>query len=362
MSTGACGDLFDVRERYDYRRPFEQSSAAEDRALLASLVETPAFKRLKRIAFLGATNYSLVRAPNGKNLATRYTREQHSLGVLRLALTYCEYRVLSQRERRLICAAALLHDIGHPPLSHSIEGVLAEKFGINHHAATQDIIRGRVPLGREVLNVLRSYRVDVECVAALALGQLPDFDGFFSGPLTFDTIEGISRFHQYLQSPSQASPSPQDVVTAATVRANSRDQAVVDGFWNRKHQVYSKIVHSNKGILADYASQEALRRHISEISMADYFGDDQRLFATLPGLKEILTSESMEREVILRFGAPDFYTARKYYVDESGDFFLREDDVRYRHMKFRKRTNTVHRRTLPLNGDFQMKQNEEIPF
>ena len=360
-STGARGDLFDVGQRHDYRCPIEQPPATEDSTFLASLVETAAFKRLKGISFLGAINYSLVPSPNGSRF-TRFTRAQHSLGVLRLALTYCDYRALSQRERRLISAAALLHDIGHPPLSHSIEGVLAEKFGIDHHGATQNIICGRISLGREVLNALRSHRVDVESVAALVAGQMPDFDGFFSGPLTFDTIEGVSRFHQYLQSSPQVIPSPQDVIIAAIMRNSGGDQRIVDGFWNRKHDAYAKLVHSHKGILADYASQVALRNRIGMVSLADYFGDDQSLFAALPGLREVLTSKSMEREVVVRFGTPDFYTARKYYVDESGDFFLREDDVRYRHMKFRRRADVVQRGTLSLNDDFQMKQNEEIPF
>ena len=360
-NTGACGDLFDIDERYDYRRPFEQSLVPEDHAFVASLVETSAFQRLKGVAFLGAINYGLVPSPNGRRPAIRYTREQHSLGVLRLALTYCEYRIVSPSERRLICAAALLHDIGHPPLSHSIEGVLAEKFGIDHHSATKDIIYGRSPLGREVLNVLRSHRVDVECVAALVAGQMPDFDGFFSGPITFDTIEGISRSHQYLAPPFRA-PNPRNVVIAATKRGSEGDQQIVDGFWNRKHDVYSRVVHSEKGILADHASQEALRNRIDAVSMADYFGDDRHLFATLPGLKEVLTSKSMEREVILRFGTPDFYTARKYYVDESWDFFRREDAERYRYTKFRTRTDIVQRCTLPSNDDSQVKQNEELPF
>ena len=163
----------------------------------------------------------------------------------------------------MICAAALLHDIGHPPFSHSMEAVLAEKFDIDHHSATQDIICGRIPLGREVLSVLRSHHVDVECVAALVAGQTPDFDRFFSGPITFDTIEGISRSYQYLP---HAAPSPRDVVIAAAARTSNDDQQIVDAFWRRKHEVYCRVIHSWKGILADFASQEALRQHIPSFS------------------------------------------------------------------------------------------------
>lgn len=98
------------------------------------------------------------------------------------------------------------------------------------------------------------------------------------------------------------------------------------------------------------------------VSMADYFGDDRLMFNRLPGLKESLTSTSMEREVALRLGTPDFYVARKYFVDESGDFFSRKDDARYRHVRSPARTGEVQRSALLSNEDAHTKQNEEIPF
>ena len=330
----------DPNGSYDFRNPLGQPPASEDRALLASLTETAAFKRLEGVSFLGAINYSLVRWPDGSRPATGYTRAQHSLGVFKLALVYCERRELSPSERRLICAAALLHDIGHPPFSHSMESVWVDRFNIDHHGATQDIICGRTPLGREVLEVLRAHHVDVECVAALVAGQVSCFDQFFSGPITFDTIEGISRAHQYLPAPV---PSPTEVVIAATERATNDDQEVVDGFWHHKDEVYRLVVHSRQGILVDFASQEALRQHIRQVSMEDFFGNDQLMFKKLPGLKDTLTNTSMDGEASHHLGTPGFYVARTYFVDESGDFFSRHDSSRYQHVKSPKRIETAQR-------------------
>lgn len=329
-ALGRQADTFCLGDGYNFQRPLSRPIAGEDSAFLTALVETAAFRRLKGISFLGAINYSLVRSPNDSPSAARYTREQHSLGVLKLALTYCEIRDLPQKDRRMIGAAALLHDIGHPPFSHSMEAVLAETFGIDHHSATQDIICGRIPLGREVFETLRDHHVDVESVAALVDGQISDFDRFFSGPITFDTIEGISRAHQYLR---HLAPSPQAIVVAALARGCRNDQQLVDGFWRRKHEVYRRVVHSPKGILADFGAQEALRRHVRRVSKADYFGDDRLMFNRLPGLKDALTSKSMEREVATRLGTPAFYVARNYFVDGAGDFFSRMDEVRYQHVK-----------------------------
>ena len=344
VQAGAVGqgDLLDSNGSYDFRNPLGQPPASEDSALLASLTETAAFRRLEGVSFLGAINYSLARRPDGSCPAPRYTRAQHSLGVFKLALVYSERRELSPNERRLICTAALLHDIGHPPFSHSMESVWVDEFNIDHHSATQDIICGRIPLGREVLDVLHAHHVDVEHVAALVAGQVSDFDGFFSGPITFDTIEGISRAHQYLPTPA---PSPTEVVIAATERATNDDQDVVDGFWNHKDDVYRLVVHSRQGILSDFASQEALRHHIHQVSIEDYFGDDQFMFKKLPGLKDTLTGTSMDREIPYHLGTPAFYVARAYFVDESGDFFSRNDSSRYQHVKSPKRVGSSRQRS-----------------
>ena len=335
------GELLASSDSYDFRNPLGQLPASEDSALLASLTETAAFRRLEGVSFLGAINYSLAGRPDGSRPAPRYTRAQHSLGVFKLALVYSERRALSPSERRLICTAALLHDIGHPPFSHSMESVWVDEFNIDHHRATQDIICGRIPLGREVLDVLRAHHVDVERVVALVAGQVSEFDQFFSGPITFDTIEGISRAHQYLPAPAS---SPTEVVIAATERASNGDQEVVDGFWNHKDEVYRLVVHSQRGILADFASQEELRYHIRQVSIEDYFGDDQLMFKKLPGLEEALTSTSMESAVSTRFGTPTSYVARKYFVDESVGFSSRKDVARYRHVKSSIRTADSYER------------------
>ena len=319
---------------YDFRYPLNMASV--DNALLCSLVATAAFRRLEGVSFLGAIDYSLVRIPNGSPSATRYTRAQHSLGVLRLALTYCAARHLSPEDSHAVCAAALLHDIGHPPLSHSMETVLAEQFGMDHHRAAEDIICGRIKLGREVFEILRAHKVDIERVVALVACDTPAFDRFFSGPISFDTIEGISRSYRYLK-PRVATPSPHDIAIAAMERQDTYDRDLVDNFWNRKHEVYSCLVHSQKGILADFASRELLRRHAGQICKEDCFSDEKHMFNKILGLKDILTSRSMEEDVRRRIGTPDAYTARTYYVDQAGEFYSRQDDVRYRHVKYVRR-------------------------
>ena len=314
---------------FDFTNPVEVPKLTGDDALLSELVATRAFQRLKSIRFLGGIDYILVRAPNGASGNIRYTRYQHSLGVARLALTYCNRRALPISDRRLVSVAALLHDIGHPPLSHSLEPVFEEAFGLEHHRATQQIVTGHVPYGREVYDTLVRNGIDVEHVIALISGSVADYDGFFSGPINFDTIEGILRSRTYTKANANV-PSPEAVTEAAIRRADQKDIEVVDSFWHYKDEVYRHIINSRRGVLADLACQWSMRGHLHQFEPDDYFSTESEVFRKLPDLRKLLTDRSFETEILRQLTKPVLYKARRFFVDPSGDFCKRDDNVRYR--------------------------------
>ncbi|WP_017301803.1 HD domain-containing protein [Nodosilinea nodulosa] len=104
-----------------------------DEALLTQLIDTPAFQRLRRIRQLGPASLTFHGAES-----SRFT---HSLGVMAIAR-----RAFDQLQRRYpelaphratVLVAALLHDIGHGPFSHTAE----EVFGLQHEHWTRTIIR-----------------------------------------------------------------------------------------------------------------------------------------------------------------------------------------------------------------------------
>lgn len=169
--------------RYQFSAPVELNTLVDDHLFL-ELVRTEAFQRLGSVRFLGGIDYLLVRNPNGAPGNVRYTRLQHSLGVARLALIYSSKFELPPIDKQLIVAAALLHDIGHAPLSHSIEPVFRERFAFDHHDASRAIIFGHVQIGRAVYKILRNHSVDIDRLVRLIAGKDPDYHAFFSGPLT----------------------------------------------------------------------------------------------------------------------------------------------------------------------------------
>jgi HD superfamily phosphohydrolase len=79
-----------------------------------------------------------------------HSRLQHTLGVFALAAHFCP-------EDERLRAAALLHDVGHPPFSHALEGLEQ----IDHHRWT----RGRV-LSEPIADVLLDHGLDPRSVWA----------------------------------------------------------------------------------------------------------------------------------------------------------------------------------------------------
>ncbi|MCP9891211.1 HD domain-containing protein [Cyanobium sp. Aljojuca 7D2] len=102
-------------------------------ALAIDLVDTAPFQRLRRVRQLGPAFLTFHGAES-----SRFT---HSLGVLhlaRLALQQLERRHPELAAHRgVLYAAALLHDVGHGPLSHSGE----EMYGLHHEAWSGRLIR-----------------------------------------------------------------------------------------------------------------------------------------------------------------------------------------------------------------------------
>ena len=280
----------------------------------------------------------LVRAPNGVTGNTRYTRYQHSVGVARLALLYCDAVELYGKERDLLTAAALLHDIGHAPLSHSLEPVFLEEFGIEHHSATESIILGNSPLGAEIYEILRDNSISISRLIEMLNGDDPNFDLFMSGPINFDTIEGILRSLNYF-FPSSKFPTPEAVLKSALNRHGETDENVVDRFWLAKDYVYNHLINSDAGILADYVCMDSLRNNLkyalkeSRICRDDYFSTEPDIFEKLFDLRGRLTNPDFYDLIGSDVSYPITYKKRRFFVEKDADFFSREDSKRYRQTK-----------------------------
>lgn len=97
--------------------------------LVFDLIEHPYFQRLRRIKQLGLSHYVYPGA--------LHTRFQHVIGAM--SLTYQAVESLrfkgidiTHEEAESVCAAVLLHDLGHGPFSHTLEHLLVEGVAHEH--------------------------------------------------------------------------------------------------------------------------------------------------------------------------------------------------------------------------------------
>jgi HD superfamily phosphohydrolase len=163
--------------RLDRQQPAE--------ALAIALIDTAPFQRLRRIRQLGPAYLTFHGAES-----SRFT---HSLGVLDLARRalreLCRFQPELEQHSGLLYAAALLHDVGHGPLSHSGE----EMYGLHHEAWSARLIREHPSL-REPLE---SFAAGTAAAVAdlLEHGQAPSsaIKALVSSQLDCDRLDYLLR-------------------------------------------------------------------------------------------------------------------------------------------------------------------------
>ncbi len=191
---------------------------------------------------------------------------------------------------------------------------------------------GQIELGREFNLLLRANNVDVDRVVAIMFGEEEACSGFFGGPINFDTIEGILRAEAYARRRPHIA-GPEIVLDAAMRRASDNDRIVVDEFWMQKDRIYRHLINSRRGVFVDFACQLFMRRNINKLEPGDYFTTESLIFRKLPGLRQFLTRRSFEFDIMLLLDRPIDFKVRRFYIDLSGDFFKRQDTIRYRQNK-----------------------------
>jgi HD superfamily phosphohydrolase len=134
----------------NYRDPvhniisLDESSPAD--RLIVDLIDSAEFQRLRRIKQLGLAMYTYQGA--------EHSRFTHSIGVMHVMTRALEllgsHSHISEEARAVGRAGALLHDLGHGPLSHVVEKV----FRFHHEDWTQRIV---LDSSTEVNQILSSF-------------------------------------------------------------------------------------------------------------------------------------------------------------------------------------------------------------
>ncbi len=153
---------------------------------LVPLLDTPAVQRLHHIRQLG---FAYLVYP-GAN----HTRFEHSLGAMHLASLLCRHLGLPESETLTVCAAGLLHDIGHGPYSHASERLM-QNYGEYAH----DNIIPFLKCGR-IAEILDENDICPADVAEIVAGTHP-LAPIIHGDLDVDRMDYLLRDAHYTGVP-----------------------------------------------------------------------------------------------------------------------------------------------------------------
>ncbi len=155
--------------------------------VVRDVVDTPVFQRLRRIRQLSAAYLVYPGAT--------HTRFSHSLGTMHLmdrAVGALYSKGLMEEDGDLLRLAALLHDIGHLPMSHTLEQYYRRRgLRLGHEELGAIVIEG----DPELRGVLEQYGYSAPEIASLVGGNHPStlYVSLLSGDVDVDRMDYLLR-------------------------------------------------------------------------------------------------------------------------------------------------------------------------
>lgn len=275
---------------------------------LAATLTTPDFVRLSRIRQLGPTELVYPGAV--------HTRAGHSLGVYEIAR-----RILERLEQRGAdqwitatgriswYAAALFHDIGHFPYTHSLKELPLEEH---------EVLSGRIVLGDDIARCISRSGGNPEQVAAIIDTTIPTTDTetlfyrrLLSGVLDPDKLDYLNRDAYYCGVPYgiQDTEFTLDQLQPHKERGIMLDSAAILSVENllfSKYLMYRSVYWHRQVRIATTMMKKALYAALSQNLVAPeelYQQDDQgihHLLQAIPqgGFPEIILAQGVaERQL-----------------------------------------------------------------
>ncbi|MEH7343249.1 HD domain-containing protein [Bacillus sp. JJ1532] len=177
-----------LREEKVFKDPVHRYIHVRDRVIW-DLIGTKEFQRLRRIKQLGTTYLTFHGA--------EHSRFNHSLGVYEIIRRIAD-DVFNGRpewnedDRLLSLCAALLHDLGHGPFSHSFEKV----FDLDHEHYTRAIILGKTEVNHVLSTISADFPMKVaEVIAKTSKNKL--VVSLISSQIDADRMDYLQRDAYY---------------------------------------------------------------------------------------------------------------------------------------------------------------------
>jgi uncharacterized protein len=264
--------------------PVHGPIALDDSAL--ALISTPEFQRLWGVRQTGFAHLVFPGA--------NHTRLEHSLGTYWVAGRLAERLELDTEEGRGLELAALLHDLGHAPFSHTLDGPMREVLGHGHEAVSRELILGG-PDGRgAVAAVLRAHGADPGRVAELVdprRGRSGGTGSILHGAIDADRIDYLQRDAHYTGVAHGAIDAVRLLDTIRVLGGRvvfaEKGRSAVEGFLVGRALMYASVYFHKTVRSAEVMAQAAVERQpgFPEVAREQFAWTDGELLTRLaPGL------------------------------------------------------------------------------
>lgn len=226
-------------------------------ALLIQLIDTPAFQRLRRIRQLGSASLTFHGAE-----ASRFT---HSLGVMAIARRafdrIAQTHASLQPYRPVVLCAALLHDLGHGPFSHTCE----EIFGSNHEYWTGRILQESAPV-RQLLDSFDRTLLDQLQQAYDKSHSIPLVWQLVTSQLDCDRLDYLMR-DSYFTGASYGKLDLDRIVMALgydtptqQLVVAEKGMAAIEHYLIVRYFMYAQVYNHPKNIASSLVLEQAFQR------------------------------------------------------------------------------------------------------
>jgi len=270
-------------------------------SLQVDLLSQPELQRMTWVKQLGL---GVLIYPGGHQ-----TRLEHCLGTSYLCKMISEKLGLPEDEKSLLEAAGILHDIGHPPFSHSIEEVMER----NHMEATKDLIVGEEKLDMEgsgrIPEILDEYGIDPKDVADLVTGRFSGkgyLQDIISSQMDADQLDYLARdaHHTGVSYGSIETGWIINVMRVNEGRLTYLEKGI-DGLEDcilaRDHMYSSVYCHKTTSI-AEKMLLRAVERHLEEDN-----GDGVFWMTDGELLETLYSSNPFSKEIVRRLRSRELY-------------------------------------------------------
>ncbi|MGD9395251.1 MAG: HD domain-containing protein [Candidatus Thorarchaeota archaeon] len=214
-----------------------------------------------------------------------HTRFEHCIGTNFLAqksirvVNYCDdldtacfipfSRLLDEYHQKLFRAAALLHDIGHPPTSHTIEYALESWVGLDHLDLGEFLI-----LNSSITDVLEQSDIDPTDVVNIFRRRTKDpikslLSEFLDHPLDIDKTDYLIRDAHFSGVQLGIFPAERVMLTNRVVK--NRDGKYIRAFMLKAIHSLEALILSRNWMMMDLYFHPTVKLTEAMVSKATYF-------------------------------------------------------------------------------------------